>query len=172
MKRPVQAVAALLLLIPSAGEAGSVVGRVRDRAGRPLAAVNIEVLALDDGASGTERSAERRRLAGTAAPDGTFRIIVPADWPASEIRVTAAGSVRLRLPEVVAGDDHLDLGVLTLPGTQVLQGVVRDENAQAVAGAQVKAWPSTAAPRCCRARERPTRLAVISSWMRRSGWRK
>jgi hypothetical protein len=139
MKRPVQAVAAVLLLIPSAGEAGSVVGRVRDRAGRPLASVDIEVLVLDDGASGTDRSAERRKLSGTAAPDGTFRILVPADWPASEIRVAAAGSVRLRVPEVVTGDDHLDLGVLTLPAAQVLQGVVRDEKAQAVAGARVEA---------------------------------
>jgi hypothetical protein len=139
MKRPFCAVAATLLLFPSVGEAGSVVGRVRDSGGRPLASVSIEVLALDDGASGRDRSAEQRKLSGTAAPDGTFRILVPADWPVSEIRVSAAGTVKLRPPDVVTGSDDIDLGLLTLSAAQVLQGVVRDENAQAVAGARVKA---------------------------------
>jgi Carboxypeptidase regulatory-like domain len=135
------AVAAALLLIAWPGEAGSVIGRVVDAAGRPPASVRIEIVPYTDadspGAHG-DRTASKN-LAGTAAADGSFRIQLPADWPPSEIHVSSAGSVTLRAADVVTGADDFDLGLLTLPPAQMLQGVVRDESGQAISGAHVRA---------------------------------
>jgi protocatechuate 3,4-dioxygenase beta subunit len=135
------AVAAALLLIAWPGEAGSVIGRVVDAAGRPAASARIEIVPCTDadvpGEHGDGTASKNR--AGAAAADGSFRIQLPADWPPSEIHISSIGSVTLRAADVVTGADDIDLGLLMLPSAQVLQGVVRDESGQAISGAHVKA---------------------------------
>src|SRR5437867_2906209 len=139
MSRSLLAVVASLLLIPSAAEAGSITGRVLDVRGRPFASVNIEIVAADESPSGAPEQTPLKRISGSAKSDGVFRIQLPGDWPPSEIRVSATGTVRRRAFGVVTGADDLDLGLLTLPAAQVLQGIVRDESGRPIAGVLVRA---------------------------------
>ncbi len=145
MNRSLCAVAAALL-IPSSLDASSVVGRVYDADGRPLVSVGIELVPLDDRLPDRRFSEKERKLAGTAATDGTFRIQVPGDWPPSEIRISAPGTVTIRPLDVVTPADDLDLGLLMVPPAQTLNGVVRDETGHGIAGARITAFSADSRP--------------------------
>jgi protocatechuate 3,4-dioxygenase beta subunit len=145
MSRSLCAVVAVLL-IPSSLEGRSVVGRVFDADGRPLVSVGIELVPLHDQSSDGRSSEKQRKLVGTAAMDGTFRIQVPDDWPASEIRISAPGTVTLRPLDVVTPVEDLDLGLLMVPPAQTLDGIVRDESGHGIAGARVTAIGTDSRP--------------------------
>src|SRR5436309_3943309 len=122
------------------GAAALIVGRVVDARGAPVSSrIDVVVACTGDMPCPDALPADARMLSAQTAADGSFRIQLPADWPASEIRVSSPGFCRVRPVDIITGDNDLDVGLLSLPAAQTLRGSVADESARPVAGARVTA---------------------------------
>jgi uncharacterized GH25 family protein len=114
--------------------AGPVRGQIVDQQGRPLA-----------GAIVSARDATGRDEASAMSDiRGEFVLQIPDDWPPADVQATAAGTATAIAARAVPASESVELGVVSLPPARVIDGVVRDEERQPVAGAEILVYPSEA----------------------------
>lgn len=130
----------------------TVVGKVADASGRPVAGAEVRAWPADPAARPEDLlRAREREMRQTTARDGSFSFAaVPAGQLDLSVRAKGAAPAWLQgveVPSGPAGETPFDLGRIVLGPELVLRGTVVDDTGAAISGARVTAVPATTLPR-------------------------